>query len=88
MCLGKGTEMVRWALFLLVGCQTAVDTVDIPTNNVMVVATAADDFSTGALSVVSLDDAQVYGPITAVSGDPVVQVNDGSVVQILSLIHI
>lgn len=60
-------------LLLVAGCTSVSDPLGpIPSQNIVVVATAADDFSTGALEVVSIEDWTVYGPITAVSGDPIV----------------
>jgi hypothetical protein len=73
---------MRWAFLLTLGCHSGPSPILVPESGVVIVATASDDFETGALSAVSLQTREVFGPITAVSGDPVVQVIDGQVVQI------
>jgi len=75
---------MRVSIFMLwVGCTAATDPLGpIPSDNIVIVATAADDFSTGSLEVVSVDDGSVYGPITAVSGDPTVTYLEPHIAQI------
>jgi len=72
-------------MLLTIGCGTGdLEEVLLPPAGepLVIVATAADDYSVGTLSAVSLNDWTIYGDIATVSGDPVVQAGAEHVYQI------